>query len=80
MAAKLEQKVIDAGCAAARDRYAAMPADTAKTQFAYEMQGFLAAMSDRHEWPLLVGISKMVELLQIIANANGLGGDNAQGD
>lgn len=70
--AKVNQKKVDDACAEARDRYMAMTPTEAKNRFAYELHGFLAAMSARGEWPLPLGIRRVVELLDIIAKNNGI--------
>ena len=65
-----KQDTIDAGCAAARERYMQLSIEEAKKQISYELQGFLAAMNDKREWPLAQGIFKMTELLDLIARQN----------
>jgi hypothetical protein len=70
MPQRLQQKTVDAGCVAARERYMQLSIAAAKEQISYELQGFLAAMNDRHEWPLAQGIFKMTELLDLIARQN----------
>jgi hypothetical protein len=69
---KLVQKTVDDGCAAARERYNTMKPVDAQKQFSYDLQGFLASMNDRKEWPLAKGIQKVAELLNIIATRNGI--------
>ena len=67
---KLAQKTVNDGCAAARERYMQLSIEEAKQQISYELQGFLAAMNDKREWPLAQGIFKMTELLDLIARQN----------
>lgn len=67
---KVNQKKVDDACAEARDYYMAMTPTEAKNRFAYELQGFLASMNDRGEWPLPLGIRRVVELLDMVAKAN----------
>jgi hypothetical protein len=65
-----QKKRVEEGCALARDRYMAMTPDEAKIQFSYELQSFLSSMNNRREWPLALGVQKVVELLVIIATTN----------
>ena len=64
------QETVDNGCSIAREKYMELSIEEAKKQISYELQGFLSAMNDRHEWPLAMGIYKMTEMLDLIASAN----------
>ena len=68
----LEQHTVDDGCAAAQARYTQMTVEDAKRQISYEMQGFLAAMEEKKEWPLPQGLYKLTEMIDLIASANGI--------
>ena len=68
----LNQQTIDTSCAAAQARYTQMTVKDAKRQIAYEMQGFLAAMETKKEWPLPQGLYKLIEMIGLIASANGI--------
>jgi hypothetical protein len=69
--AKLEQKMVDARCRAAQRRWDQMPTDVAKTEFAYELQGWCASMDERGI-PVEISIGKIAELLAMLAKANGV--------
>ena len=68
----LEQKTVNGGCKEALERYNAMTVREAKLQITYDMQGFLASMNDRREWPLEMGLQKLAHMLHIIAAENGV--------
>lgn len=68
---KLDQKTVDARCRAAQNRWDKMPTDVAKTEFAYELQGFCASMNERGI-PVKISIAKVAELLALLAKANGI--------
>jgi hypothetical protein len=67
--AKLEQKMIEARCRAAQGRWDQMSTDVAKTEFAYELQGWCASMTERGI-PLETVLFKIAELLAMLAKAN----------
>jgi hypothetical protein len=71
MAKPVTQPEVDDGCAAARDRYAAMDSRTASLMFSYELQGYVAASVETHGMDFLGTLAKVGELLDMLYAENG---------
>lgn len=68
----LTQRDVDSGCEAIRQHYLRIPQKSARLEFAYDLQGFIASEIDRG---LSVGeaCAKVVELIQCFMDVNKAG-------